>query len=306
MTKSKVILVLAIVVALLSCLFAGCGIPQEEYERVNAELRASQTQAAELQDEIGELKEQNKSAAAQLKASQAQVVELQDEIRELKEQYEIVGETPAETAENIVKRYYETHIYSVYDFYVCSDMALDVWNMLKAQGIDALVQIGNVETGAENLPEVDHAWVLAEVSPGCYLALETTGGYTVREEDDPLYYQGWSFDNPRDYKRFIELRQEYNIRVSIIEQLTTESENIYEEYEREFDYYQELVDEFNEKYAGQPVSSKSLTLKDKIEVQLAIAKEKEGRYNQLTELINEQQQELENIISKMHGLIKAR
>jgi len=93
MTKSKVILALAIVVALLSCLFAGCGIPQEEsispeeYERVNAELRESQ----------------------------AQVAELQDEIRGLKEQYEIVGETPTETAENIVKRYYETHIYSVYE-----------------------------------------------------------------------------------------------------------------------------------------------------------------------------------------------
>jgi len=276
MTKSKVILVLAIAVALLPCLFAGCGIPQEEYERVNAELGASQ----------------------------AQVAELQDEIRELKEQSEIVGETPAETAENIVKRYYETHIYSEYDFYVCSDMALDVWNMLKAQGINALVQIGNVETGAENLPEVDHAWILAEISPGCYLALEATGGYVVREEDNPLYYQGWSFDNPRDYKSFIELRQEYYIRVSIIDQLTTESENTYEEYETEYDYYQELVDEFNEKYTGQPVSSESQTFKDKIEAQLAIAKEKEGRYNQLTELIDEQQQELENIISEMHGLIK--
>ena len=222
----------------------------------------------------------------------------------MKEQYEIVGETPTETAENIVKRYYETHIYSVYDFYVCSDMALDVWNMLKAQGINALIQIGNVETGAEDLPEVDHAWILAEVSPEYYLALETTGGYTVREEDNPLYYQGWSFDNPRDYKRFIELRQEYNIRISIIDQSTTESEKLYEEYETEYNYYQELVDEFNEEYAGQPVSSKSQTFKDKIEAQLAIAKEKEGRYNQLTELINEQQQELENIISKMHGLIK--
>ncbi|GAH82550.1 unnamed protein product, partial [marine sediment metagenome] len=141
--NSKVVLILTIVVALSSCLFVGCGISQEEYNRVNA----------------------------QLKASEAQVAELQSEIRDLKEQYEIVGETPTETAEKIVKHYHETHIYSKYDFFVCSDMALDVWDMLKAQGINALIQIGNVETGAKDITEADHAWVLAETSPGQYLAL---------------------------------------------------------------------------------------------------------------------------------------
>jgi len=175
--KSTALLISTMVIALVSCLFVGCGVPQEEYDKVNAQLRASQ----------------------------AQIVELQSEIGELKEQYEIVGETPIETAENIVKWYHETHIYTKYDFFVCSDMALDVWNMLKAQGIDALIQIGNVETGAENVTEADHAWVLAESSPGQYLALETTAGYLVWREDNPLYYQGWSFDNPREYKRFVEL-----------------------------------------------------------------------------------------------------
>ncbi|GAI88828.1 unnamed protein product, partial [marine sediment metagenome] len=149
-----------------------------------------------------------------LRESQSQVVELQREIRGLKEQYEIVGETPAETAENIVKWYHETHIYSKYDFFVCSDMALDVWNMLKAQKIDALINIGNVEMGAENITEADHAWVLAETSPGKYLALETTGGYAV--SDNPLYYKGWSFDNPAEYKRFVELKHEYDFRASLV------------------------------------------------------------------------------------------
>jgi len=242
------------------CLSAGCGISQEEYERVNAQLRASQ----------------------------AQVAELQNEIRELKEQYEIVGETPVETAENIVKRYCETHIYSKYDFFVCSDMALDVWNMLKAQGIDALIQIGNTETGAKDITEADHAWVLAETSPGHYLALETTGGYAVWAEDNPLYYQGWAFDNPREYKRFVELKHELNIRASIIEQLTTKYQKTYED-------YQELLNEFNRRYVGHPVSLKSHT-------QLAIVKEREGRCNQLNELINDELQELENIAFEMRGL----
>jgi len=215
---------------------------------------------------------------------------------------EFIEKTPSEIAVDTVEQYYQTHVYSEYDFFVCSDMALDVWDMLKAQGIPALIQTGNVETGAENITEADHVWVLAEVSPGHYLALETTAGYAVWEKDNPLYYQGWSFDNPREYKRFVELRQEYNIRVTMIEQLTNKAQETYEEYEKEYDYYQELLSEFNTRYAGRPVSSESQMYEDKIEAQLAVAKEKEGRYNELTELINEQQHELENIVSEMKGL----
>ena len=291
-----------IIAALLSFLFAGCGVSQEEYDRVNTQLGASQEQVAELQsqlrasqEQVTELQDEYDRINAKLRASQAQIAELQDE-------YEIVGETPAETAENIVKRYHETHIYSKHDFFVCSDMALDVWNMLKAQGIDALIQIGNVKTVAEKITDVDHAWVLAETSPGNYLALETTGGYVVLGNDNPLYYKGWSFDNPREYKRFVELRLEYNIRVKIADRLTNEAQKTNEEYKRELDYYQELVNEFNRVYAGHPVSLGALTYKDKIEAQLAIAKEIEGRYNQLNELINEQQEEMETIASEMRGL----
>lgn len=217
---------------------------------------------------------------------------------------EPIEKTPSEIAVDIVEQYHETHVYSEYDFFVCSDMALDVWDMLKAQEIDALIQIGNVETGAENITEADHAWVLAEVSPGEYLALETTGGYAVW--GDSLYYQGWSFDNPREYKRFVELRQEYNIRVIMIEQLAIKAQETYEAHEKEYDYYQELINEYNRRYEGRSASSlnclEAMEFRDEIDVQLASLKEKEGRYNELIELINEQQHELENIVSEMKGL----
>jgi len=268
--KSKFVLILTIIAVLLSCLFAGCGISQEEYDRVSA----------------------------QFTASQAQVVELQNEIRELKEQYEIVGETPAETAENIVKRYHETHIYSKHDFFVCSDMAIDVWNMLKAQEIDALIQIGNVKTPAKDITDVDHAWVLAETSPGHYLALETTGGYAVW--DNPLYYKGWSFDNPREYKRFVELRYEYNIRLGIIGQLGEAFEVSRSTGLEAANEYTKLANELSGMSVLDPLLSSKIAE--------AVLKAKEcgeyiGRCEQLTELINEQTQELENIVSEMRGLI---
>ena len=208
-----------------------------------------------------------------------------------------VGETPAETAENIVKRYHETHIYSECDFFVCSDMALDVWDMLKAQEIDALIQIGNVKTRAKDITEADHAWVLAEISPGCYLALETTGGYAVWENDN--YYRGWSFDNPREYKRFVELRHEYNIRTELAKQM-------WETFEATRQTMLEVGAEYTD-LANQVEGMSMLdpSLEAKLVELVLIAKEfgeLVGRCDQLTELINGQTQELENIVSEMRGL----
>ncbi|MFC1990544.1 hypothetical protein ACFLU9_00125 [Chloroflexota bacterium] len=271
----------------------GCagGVPQQQYDSVNAQLRDSQAQVSELQSEVRELENQKASVSAELEASQEEVVRLQGQIGGLKEHYELVGKTPAETAENIVRYYHETHTYSIQDFYVCSDMAADVWNMLKAQGIGALIQIGNVKTGVSKITDCDHAWVLAEVSSGDYLALETTGGSVIQKGENALYYKGWSFNNPKDLKRYQELRREYNIRVDIINQLVSAANEVFAEHEKEYDYYKELVDEFNTKYAGHPVSTESKVHEARIEAQLAMAEEKEDRYKQLGELIKQQKEE---------------
>lgn len=271
----------------------------EEKNSLTGQLEGMQSDLANAQAEFRALQVEYDRVNAQFRDSEAQVTELQSEIRELKERYEIVGETPTETVENIVERYHETHIYSEYDFFVCSDMALDVWDMLKAQGIDALIQIGNVQTRAEDITKANHAWVLAEVSPGYYLALETTGGYAVWRTDNPLYYEGWPFDNPREYKRFVELRYEYNIRVNLIEQLAQTFEVIRRAGLEAANEYNEISNEVNEMSVFDPLLSSKVTE--------AVLKAEEcgehiGRCDQLTELINEQTQELGNIVSEMRGL----
>ena len=288
--KKAIVIGMALVLVLF--LMTSCGVSQEDYDKVNAQLKASQAQVTELQREYS-------NANADLRDSQAQVVELQSEIGGLKEQYEIVGETPAETVENIVKWYHETHIYSKYDFFVCSDMALDVWNMLKAQGINALIQIGNVETGAENITEADHAWVLAESSPGQYLALETTAGSLVWRENNPLYYQGWSFDNPREYKRFVELKYEYNIRVKIIEQLAQAFEAARKAGLEATNEYTELTNEVSGMSVLDPLLSSKIA---EVVLKAKECGEYIGRCDQLNELVDDQQQKLENVVSEMRGL----
>jgi hypothetical protein len=211
-------------------------------------------------------------------------------------QEQLVG-TPAEIAESIVWQYHETHIYSEYDLFVCSDMALDVWNMLKAQGINALIQIGNVEEEVQDISEANHAWVLAEVSPDKYLALETTSGCAVW--DNPLYYEGWSFHNPRSYKRFLELKREYNLRVDLVERYAAANALF-------IDTYLGLASEYEQSYnrlAGTPCTDPSFghRLAEAIEMGMEVGT-CAGKSQQLSELIDEELRRLENIVHEMKGL----
>lgn len=293
--KTKTVLIT--ITAFLIFLFAGCGISQAEYDRASAQLRDSQAQVSELQTENKDLTAQRNAAYAELIMAQAKIAEFEGQVSELKQQYELVGETPTETAENIVKRYHETHIYSEYDFFVCSDMALDVWDMLKAHGINALIQIGNVEIGAENITAANHAWVLAETTTGKYMPLETTAGYAVW--DNPLYYQGWSFDNPREYKRFVALKQEYITRIELAKQMWDT-----------FESTRQTMLEVGAKYIDLASQIEGMSKLDPLleiklpELVLAAKEFGEivGRCDQLNELMSQQNQELENIVSEMKGL----
>ncbi|MFC1909574.1 hypothetical protein ACFLXD_07025 [Chloroflexota bacterium] len=299
------------IVVLLTVLLAGCspggsGIPQEQYDSLKTQLEVAQAQVAELQGEIGDMQEQRDSAGVEFEAAQEKIDELQSQISGLQEQYELVGATPAETAENIVRRYHETHTYSIQDFFVCSDMAADVWNMLQAQGIEALIQIGNVETGVADIVNSDHAWVLAEVSPGNYLALEATGGRVIPQSENALYYQGWSFTSPKDLKRYKELKREWNVRVEIINQLQAAAKEAQDQWNQEINKYNEMVDEFNSKYVGQPVSTESKVFEARLEAQSALLEEKENSYNQLQDLIGKQEAKMHGITSEISGLAKER
>lgn len=259
-------------VFLLSFVLVGCqsGISQELYDQVIAQLKEAQAKISEMQGEVKDLKAQKEAVDAELKTAQANISELQGQVGGLKEQYELVGATPAETAGKIVRYYHETHIYSTYDYYVCSDMASDVWNMLKAQGIGAIIVVGNKDTAIGDIVQSNHAWVLAEVEPGEYIALATTGGFVVPKSENPLYYQGWFFNSPGELKRYNELIREYNIRVGIRNGIAAED--------------REVVDEHNQA-TNQSTADKLKAVHDK-----------------LMELIEQQEADLNNIKSEIEGL----
>jgi hypothetical protein len=122
------------------------------------------------------------------------------------------------TLTKIVSTYHKTHKYLTNDtgnyIYVCGDMACDVWDMVFSEGIHAKILAGNVNEDITSIAQANHAWVLAEISDGDWLALETTGGYAVRFNENKRYFFGCRFSTPKDYRDFEHLKRQYNEALS--------------------------------------------------------------------------------------------
>ncbi|CAD6491438.1 MAG: hypothetical protein FFODKBPE_00150 [Candidatus Argoarchaeum ethanivorans] len=131
--------------------------------------------------------------------------------------------------EEVAQQYYETHTYVQNDVFDCDNMACDVWNMLKTKGINAKIAVGNVDLDECGIEDWNHAWVMAEVSPNTWLAIECTGGYVVYE--NPRYYHGHGFNNPKSLRDFNQLYKEYQIQLN--------------EYNNAINFYNALVNEYN-------------------------------------------------------------
>jgi DNA repair exonuclease SbcCD ATPase subunit len=236
--KGKVLLALLAAVFLLSIVLTGCieGVTKESYDKLVEQYNKAREQVSKQQDttsdlnkKISELQSEKTAVEAELQTAHAKIKTLQEQLGELQVQHELVGATPAETAANIVRYYHDTHLYSTYDLFVCSDMASDVWNMLKAQGIDARIVVGDKDNAIGDILLSNHAWVQAEVAPGEYLALETTGGFVVPESENPFYYRGWYFSSPAELKSYNELVREYNTRIGIRNQIAAEANKVRDE-----------------------------------------------------------------------------
>jgi hypothetical protein len=205
----------------------------------------------------------------------------------------------------IVEEYYKTHTYSEYDLFVCADMAIEVWNMVETQGINAEIAVGNVDNPNADWKEYNHAWVLAEVSPDTWLALEATGGYVTY---DKKYYSGYFFTNPKEFKRYLELMKEYNAQIDRINGLQIEYSDTYNEWVREVNYYNVLSNEYNNNCAGTrsltPVEYQDcLNLLGRVNAQRVVVERISGRADQLVYTINEENQRLTEIINALNELL---
>jgi hypothetical protein len=228
--QKRILFSLLSIVILLSLILSSCqttGISQAQYDQVAAQLADAQSNLAKAQTDLAKAQADKAVTDKELTSAKASITDLQNQVNTLKGQATLTGATLAETAAKIVKNYRDTHVYSTYDMFVCSDMASEVWNMLKAQNISSVIVVGRVDVAITDILQSDHAWVMATVALGEYLALETTGGYAVKKSEHPYYYRGWSFSGPAELKSNNDWIKEYNIRVGFRNQLNSEANKAY-------------------------------------------------------------------------------
>jgi len=201
--------------------------------------------------------------------------------------------------QTVLQLYHATHTYSETDFFVCADMAVDVWNMVKTKGINARIAAGNVNKPDADWKEFNHAWVVAEATPRKWIALETTGGNLVSRDRNKNYYRGYFFTSPRDLKEYSELYRQGSELFKRTQTLQKELKKVQNDYNQELKKHNEMVDEYNKKYPNRLLAlgqyKEAQASKEKITQQSTVVKEVEGRRNQLSELINSNMSELENV-----------
>jgi len=166
-----------------------------------------------------------------------------------------VNKATLEQLQKIVRDYHATHTYSMDDLFVCVDMAIDVWNILKTKRINAKILAGRVDqdithlNGLEYIGQINHAWVVAEPQPGVPVPLEITGGFVVTP-DRPnyrLYFEGTDFNSPKSFKEFIELRGRASETCKQVKP---------------------MEDHFNATFAGRPITQDSIAYKGRLDQKL--------------------------------------
>lgn len=216
--KKKIALACVIALMLSSLVLASCGgssgITQADYDIINTKL---QTALANLTAATTE----KENAQGDLQSAQADITALEAEIAKLKALYENTGATAKEIVTKLVKDYYDSHYY-LKNIYDCNNMASDLWDMLKKLNISSVIVIGSKDVVVTDILNTDHAWVMADLGNGEKLALDATGGQAITKEQNPLYYQGWTFSDPAALKANDDLKVAYNTRVNFINNLVAE------------------------------------------------------------------------------------
>lgn len=166
---------------------------------------------------------------------------------------ESLEERNVRISEEIVTKYHETHAKTGSEILECGDMACDVWEMLENEGIHAKIIIGRLDREVANITDANHAWVIAEISPNTWLALDPTEG---KSATNSLYYSGWHFLTPVDFRTYEQLLTQFNDQSS--------------KYGIERLKYQRMIEEYNS--AGILVK---IEMNDEVQTQKAIVEQRQ-------------------------------
>jgi len=206
----------------------------------------------------------------------------------------------------IVEDYHKIHTYSLDDYFVCADMALDVWNIVDTQGMRAVLATGNIKNPNADWKEYDHAWVLVEAAPRQWVALETTGGNLVFRNDNPNYYRGMFFENPKDLKTNMDLRRDYNSEIERSAAIVSKYNAKASEYNTAVEAYRAMEKSYNAKYVGQNLTAaeyqEAVQVRSTLEAEMLKLVQTKAELDSLTVTYNNEKQIMASITSQIAAL----
>jgi len=206
----------------------------------------------------------------------------------------------------IVEDYHKIHTYSLDDYFICADMAMDVWNIVDTRGMRAVLVAGNIKNPDADWKNYDHAWVLVKTGTQQWVALETTAGFLVYKTTNPNYYQGMFFENPKDLKTNMDLRRDYNNEIERSATAASQYNAKASEYNAELEAYRSLESSYNTKYAGQNLTAaeyqEALIVRTTLETEAQKLVQSKAELNQLTITYNNEKQIMDDITARITAL----
>jgi hypothetical protein len=84
----------------------------------------------------------------------------------------------------------------------CTDMAVDIWDMLRKQGITSVMAVGNPDMTNPTWSQCNHCWLIILNSEGKYFVLEPTNGQLYFKGDPEMsrYTYGFFYAKPSDLR----------------------------------------------------------------------------------------------------------
>lgn len=206
--------------------------------------------------------------------------------------------------QDLVTKYYETHEYSKEDFFVCTDMAIDLWNQCKVKGFKGYIVIGSLDKRFPQENEFNHAWVVIEPYPNQFIALDATSG-TVDLENE-RYYNGYYFLNPKGIKDYQDLSDKYQNQILYYDIVIKRYNEVYSDYVNSLSKLNNDVDAYNQKYAGRLLnafhSENAMNLEIQIEAERFEVNRLESELESLAYQIYSEKNKLNQLLRDIQNL----
>jgi cell division protein FtsL len=192
---------------------------EAQLSSANSEVSSLRTQLSSANSQISDLQSQLSSANSQVSSLTQDNAQLKEIITPSKPTHNLspvaynVSSTYwnlawagrdaelQETTRQVNAAYFQLHTYIANET-DCNDMAVDIWDMLRKQGITSIIGVGNLDMTGETWLQCNHAWLMIANSSGQYFALEPTNGQLYFQGDPQAsqYTEGFFYANPSDLR----------------------------------------------------------------------------------------------------------